>query len=65
MTVKVHYENNPTICITINFDERTIKWFSNDQLVGQVPLSPQFQVDELYFLVGMRDADTAIELVEE
>lgn len=50
--------------MTLDFDEQTIQWFCDDVLVGFVPIAPQFKYSDLFFVFGMRDADTAIELLD-
>jgi hypothetical protein len=61
---KVRYEERPTVRITVDFDDQAIRWHSDEQLVGVVPLPPQFRYSELYFLFGMRDVDTSIDLLD-
>lgn len=41
-----------------------IYWFSDETEVGKFSLPRQFRFSELYFVLGMRDKDTAALLLE-
>lgn len=64
MTSTIKYMEKPVLRMTLDFDKQTIQWFCDDELVGFVPIAPQFKYSDLFFVFGMRDADTAIELLD-
>jgi len=49
----------------VDFEEETITWFCDEQQVARVVLPSQFRYSQLYFLLGMRDTDTAVSLLDE
>jgi hypothetical protein len=51
--------------MSVDFVSEKIEWFSDGHLVASVGLPSQFKHSQLYFLIGMRDADTSITFLDE
>ena len=51
--------------MSVDFEENQIKWFSDDNEVGKVPFPSQFKHSTLYFLIGIRDIDTGVTILNE
>jgi hypothetical protein len=51
--------------MTIDFESEMIRWYSDEQLIGETVLCPQFKYSELYVVFGMRDKDVSVAFLEE
>ena len=65
VTYKLKYEEKPLVRMSLDFEEKIISWYFDEQIVGSLPIPQQFDHSELYCHFGMRDTDTAIEIIYE
>ena len=62
---KLRLSDKPVIRMCVDFEENEIRWFSDDNEVGKVPFPQQFKHSSLYFLIGIRDIDTVVTILNE
>lgn len=51
--------------MSVDFDNSLIRWFSDDVEIGKTPFPQQFKHSSVFFVLGMRDAGTAVALLKE